>query len=329
MVSDSWTLPWAQQCLDQPYEGTLAGLLERVAGLNAQSWLGPLAGIWTRTGLWQTSELDNLCSSYEIVKINVMRGTVHMVTARQYWAWRPALAPLLKRNVAAFCRGLWDRVDYDELLTWGTDFISDGRRVTRSDLGEAAAQRFVDAGPTELGFALRMILPVVEVPPRTAWQPVRTQYVYSPAVVPGEPIPAREGLQDLKQSFTAAFGSASADDFRYWSGLTKTETSGLEPTPTDDDTNPASMGQPPTTVLPEFDNAYFCRRASGTSLYAAKKDKRLPPARMPGTLIDEGTVVAHWTATKKSGLRLTPWTELRPAATNVWGRFAAWYNSPQ
>jgi hypothetical protein len=280
--------------------------------------------MWARMGPWQTSELDDLCASYEVVKTNVMRETVHMVTARQYWAWRPALAPLLKRNVASFCRRLWDRVDYDELLSWGTDLVSDGCPVSRADLGEAAMQRFTDATRQELGFALRMILPLVEVPPPTVWQPVRTKYVYAPTAVPGQPLPAQEGLQDLARSFAVAFGSASADDFGYWSGLNKSETSRIELS--DGNTSPASMSEPPTTVLPEFDNIYFCRRASDALLYEAKKDPRLQPARMPGTLIDKGAVVAHWTALKKSGLHLTAWTELSSAAANAWDRFTAWYS---
>lgn len=327
MFSEASTLPWAQQCLNQPYDGSLPGLLEQVAGLNAQTWLGPLVGIWTRMGPGQTAKLDALCAAYEIVKINLMRGTVHMVTARQYWAWRPALAPLLKRNVAAFCRGLWDRVDYTELHNWGTDFVSDGRPVTRSDLGEAAAQRFVDADSTELGFALRMILPLVEVPPRTVWQPVRTTYIYAPTVMPGGPVSAREGLQDLVQSFARAFGPASTKDFRYWSGLTMSETSTSDPAVVEG--APANLVPPPTTILPEFDNIYFCRRTCDAPLYAAKKDPRLPPARMPGTLVSDGIISAHWTASKKSGLRLTPWTDLNSAAIEMWDRFTAWYAARQ
>jgi hypothetical protein len=315
-------LPWRQQLLDRPYGEGLTALIEHIAGLNAQTALGPLVGIYARTGPCTTATLDDLRSDYQVVKINVMRGTVHMLTARQYWAWRPALATLLKRNVARYCRGIWDRVDSEELLRWGTDFVSDGRHMTRGDLGTAASQRFPEGRSDELGFALRMILPLVEVPPKSAWQQVRTRYVYAPSVMTGTPSAPDDGLQDLARSFATAFNSDSAADFRYWSGLTKSESTTLGDGLVD---IPRGGATRTTTVLPEFDNIYFCRSTSTAPLYDAKKDPRLPPARMPGTLVAQGRVVAHWTARKGPGLRLEPWTALEPAAIDTWQRFNDWY----
>jgi hypothetical protein len=90
--------------------------------------------------------------------------------------------------------------------------------------------------------------------------------------------------------------------------------------------SPFSPGGP-TTVLPEFDNLYFCRRTSDTDLYQAKKDRRLQPARMPGSLLSDGAVVAHWTNSKRDGLRLMPWTDIDARANNAWEHFADWYRS--
>lgn len=323
MVAD--TLPWAEQFLDQSHSGSVPDLLERVGGLNAQTAYGPLVGIWARQGSWQTPVLDELTASYEVVKINVMRGTVHLLTARQYWAWRPALTPMLRRTVAGFCRGLWDRVDHAELVAWGTDLVSDGQPRTRGDLGEVASRRFPEASSSELGFALRMVLPLVEVPPTSAWQRVRTRYVYAPSVMSGAPAEPEHGLRDLARSFAGAFASTSVEDFCYWSGLTKSEAAPLRAVLAESDGSVDASDTAPTGVLPEFDNIYFCRRASHAPLYAAKKDRRLPPARMPGSLIAQGTVVAHWTASKSDGLRLVPWTDPGPTAMAAWERFADGY----
>ena len=321
----SMSLPWVQQCLDTPFDGSVPDLLEAVAGLNAQTALGPAVGIWARMGPWSAEVVDDLCRSFELVKVNVMRGTVHLLTARQYWAWRPALKALLRRNVASFCSGLWSRVDYDELLNWGTDFVSDGRQLTRGELGDAAVQRFADASSAHLGFALRMILPLVEVPPPSIWRPVRTRYVYAPAVMTGSPADPDEGLDDLARSFACAFGSAAVDDFSYWSGLTKIEASQHRAALSDASSASRCSTPPRAVVLPEFDNLFFCRRSSYADLYAAKKDPRFPPARMPGSLIANGEVVGHWSASRTDGLRLVRWTELDPTATGTWVRFARWY----
>lgn len=319
------SLPWAQQYLDHPFEGGLADLLEAVAGLNAQTPRGPLVGIWARTGTGDAVTLDELCRTFQVVKVNVMRGTVHLLTARQYWAWRPALRGVLQRNVASFCRGIWDAVDYDDLVAWGTDFVSDGRHLTRGDMGQAASQRFPGANTAHLGFAMRMILPLVEVPSATMWSPQRTRYVFAPAVCDGQPMSTEDGLADLAKSFAAAFGSSKVSDFAYWSGLTMSEAARQEDALAGSvRSTPGSCGGP-TTVLPEFDNIYFCRKSSDNELYQAKKDSRLNPARMPGSLVQDGAVVAHWRFTKQHGLRLTPWTDIDESTHQTWGRFAEWY----
>lgn len=145
----------------------------------------------------------------------------------------------------------------------------------------------------------------------------------------GPPLTVEQGGRDLARSFAQAFDSSSIDDFAYWSGMTKTAASALTDdlaaAPTNDPTPPSTPTPAPTTVLPEFDNIYFCRRTSTADLYRAKKDRRIDPARMPGTLVADGVVVAGWKAPARTGPRLSPWTELGPAATQAWEEFAGWY----
>lgn len=328
MITDNAPLPWSAQHLDQPFAGELDELIESVAGLNAQTIRGPVVGIRARMGDCDLSVLDDLRQSYALVKINVMRGTVHLLTARQYWSWRSALQPTLKRIVAGFCRGLWNRVDYDDLLAWGTDFATDHKAMTRGDLGAAAARRFGAENESHLGFALRMTLPLVELAPNSSWRQERTRYTLASRVMSGQPSSVEDGLRDLARSFATAFGSASVDDFAYWSGLSKSEAKQQSDTLTEAlaQRPPAVGDTPPTAVLPEFDNLYFCRRTSNAPLYLAKQDPRFPPARMPGSLVDQGQVVGHWTSTAKDGLTLTPWApRLSREADREWRRFADWY----
>lgn len=328
MITDSRRLPWSAQHLDQPFRGDLTELVESVAGLNAQSLRGPVVGVRARMGDCDLAALDDLRQSYALVKINVMRGTVHLLTARQYWSWRSALQPTLKRIVAGFCTGLWNRVDYEDLLAWGTDFAADHKAVTRGDLGAAAAQRFHTANQGHLGFALRMMLPLVELAPRSSWQKERTRYTLATNVMAGQPAGVEEGLADLARSFATAFGSASVDDFAYWSGLSKSDAKQQSTTLSEAlaQRPPAAHDPPAVAVLPEFDNLYFCRRTSDEPLYEAKKDPRFPPARMPGSLVDRGRVVGHWTATVKDAPTLVLWVpRLSRDADREWRGFAAWY----
>jgi winged helix DNA-binding protein len=311
-------IPWRGQSLDEAYSGDLVGLVEQVAGINAQVARAVPVAIWARCGgKSDPGELTERMQAYELVKSNLMRGTVHLTTLRQYWLWRTALQPTLRRLVAGFCRGIWDAVDYDSLHEFGLDLMSDGRPRTRAELGSEASKHFTDAEARHLGFALRMILPVVELAPDDAWRPGPTTYRQAPALeVPDD------GLRDLARSFATAFGPASVDDFAYWSGLNKSEARTVADCL---DTSALAQGQTQIHVLPEFDNLYYCRRSATGALYEAKRDPRFNPQRMPGSLIQAGRVVGHWTYRKGTPPTLSPWEPLDPNAEAVWSRFTAWW----
>ncbi|MEV6417855.1 winged helix DNA-binding domain-containing protein [Kribbella sp. NPDC051718] len=315
-------LPWSGQSLDEPFPGDLVALVEQLAGINAQTARAIPVAIWTRCGeKSDLGELTDRMQSYDLVKSNVMRGTVHLLTLRQYWLWRTALEPTLKRLVAGFCRGIWDSADYDKLHAFGLELMSDNQPRTRADLGSAAADHFPDTEPRHLGFALRMILPIVESAPDNAWHPSRTTYRLAPA--PAEQPDHQSGLRDLARSFATAFGPATVDDFAYWSGLKKSEAQTVADQLEQPDPAPARPG---LHVLPEFDNLYYCRRSTTSDLYQAKRDPRFNPQRMPGSLIQDGRVIAHWTYRKNEPPTLTPWEPLNPAAEAKWSRFTDWWS---
>jgi hypothetical protein len=314
-------VPWSGQALDEPFAGDLVALVEQVAGINAQVARAIPVAIWARCGeKSDPGELTDRMQSYELVKSNVMRGTVHLLTLRQYWLWRTALEPTLKRLVAGFCRGIWESADYQKLHEFGLDLMSDGRPRSRAELGSEASKHFPDTEARHLGFALRMILPVVESAPESAWRPAGTTYRLAPATP--EPVDPQSGLSDLARSFATAFGPATVDDFAYWSGVKKSEAKTvadhLGPTET-------TQAPPPLHVLPEFDNLYYCRRSTSGDLYEAKRDPRFNPQRMPGSLIQNGRVIAHWTYRKDTLPTLSPWQPLTPDVEAKWSSFTDWW----
>ncbi|NEA35376.1 crosslink repair DNA glycosylase YcaQ family protein [Streptomyces sp. SID13031] len=318
-------VPWQGQSLDEPFSGDLVALVEQIAGINAQTARAIPVAIWARCGgKSDPGELTDRMQSYELVKSNVMRGTVHLLTLRQYWMWRTALEPTLKRLVAGFCRGIWDAADYDKLREFGRDLMSDGRPRTRAELGSEASKHFADAEARHLGFALRMILPIVELAPEDAWRPGPTTYRQAPDVP--DLVDGSAGLRDLARSFAAAFGPASVDDFAYWSGIKKTEARTvadcLEQTGT---TRLPTQDRTQVHVLPEFDNLYYCRRSTTGDLYEAKRDPRFNPQRMPGSLIQGDRVVGHWTYRKDALPTLSPWEPLDESAEASWSSFTDWW----
>ncbi|MEQ7008787.1 crosslink repair DNA glycosylase YcaQ family protein [Actinopolymorpha sp. B17G11] len=166
-----------RQLLGQTFTGTPVEVVEAVAGLNAQTPRAPSAGLWTRLASFDQDDLDRALRSYLLVKANLMRGTVHMVTRRQYVTWRLSLQPMLERTVNGFCPGLWRTVDHDKLLRRGARLLREHDGLTRAEISAELGQEFPLSEPRQLGFAVRMLLPVVQVADDVSWRPARSRYI--------------------------------------------------------------------------------------------------------------------------------------------------------
>jgi hypothetical protein len=322
-----------RQLLGQTCTGTPADVVEAVAGLNAQTPRAPSVGLWTRLARFTHDDLDEALRGYRLVKANLMRGTVHMVTCRQYVTWRLSLQPMLERAVSGFCPGLWRTVDHDRLLQRATQLLRDHDGLTRGEMGAVLVDDFPQAEPRQLGFAVRLLLPVVQVADDMSWRPARTRYILAEQAFDDELLAAPEGLPDLVRSFLRAFGPASAVDAGYWSGVSR-----LAPVMASVGTPVAATGRGRTTsyddpdhhdeeprrsfVLPEYDNVYFCTRAQETPLTVAKK-RLVRAGHMTGSLVTDGEVCAQW-RWDAGTTRLSPWRELAAEEVAEFERLREW-----
>lgn len=321
-----------RQLLDQRFTGDPAEVVEVLAGLNAQTARGPSVGLWTRMASFDQRELDRALGEYRLVKANLMRATVHMVTRRQYRTWRLALQPTLEATVRQQCPGLWDAVDRAELLERGTELLRAHDGLSRSEIGAALAAHFPHVEPRHLGFAIRMVLPVVQVADPTVWRPGRTRYILAEQAFDGELVPADEGLPDLVRSFLRAFGPATVADAGYWTGLSRLRAVVAEVGDRSSqldggfDVEPDHDGEPRNTfVLPEFDNVYFCRKRADLPLIAAKKQLGRHPSAMHGSLVAGDQVCGGWVwDSGGADVTLTPWRDLAAGELAEFDRFRSW-----
>jgi hypothetical protein len=67
-------------------------LIEALVGLQAQWPAAPYLGIWTRTTGFRQQSLERELASGAVVKANVMRQTLHLVTRRDYGLLRAAIS---------------------------------------------------------------------------------------------------------------------------------------------------------------------------------------------------------------------------------------------
>lgn len=65
-------------------------VVERLGGLQAQSTASPYLSLWTRLERFERDQLTRALTSRRLVKALVQRGTLHIVTPQDYWAFTTA-----------------------------------------------------------------------------------------------------------------------------------------------------------------------------------------------------------------------------------------------
>ena len=86
--------------------GRVIGTVEHLAGLQAQAPFPPYYGLWSRLDGFRPEDLAGLILDRRVVRIALMRGTIHLVSARDCLLLRPLVQPVLDRAVTTFGKQL-------------------------------------------------------------------------------------------------------------------------------------------------------------------------------------------------------------------------------
>lgn len=201
---------------------------EWLLGLQSQTPSSPYPGLWSRIGGFGFGEVGRLLVERKVVRLALMRSTVHLVTAQDAPRLRQWLAPYLDRTFrsSTAARGAAP-ADRAEVVAYGSALLREHPR-SPAELRAAFAERFPAADPAALVNALRSWAPLVQVPPRGVWgEPGGTVYALLDDWLGKEPDSAPDPGPDpaeLVRRYLAAFGPASVADMQKWCGLT-----GLKP----------------------------------------------------------------------------------------------------
>ena len=194
--------------------------IEHLAGLQAQTPQTWYVGLWTRLTDMSAEHVSNLLRDRELVRIALMRSTIHLVTARDCLAFRPLFDLVVERNLrGAFGRNL-KGIDEDALLRAGREIVEE-QPLTFSELGRRLAERWPDRDPASLAQAIRGLSALVQVPPRGLWRtPGKAAHTTAEHWL-GQPLRTDLTVDDLVLRYLTAFGPATVKDMQNWSGLTR------------------------------------------------------------------------------------------------------------
>jgi hypothetical protein len=194
--------------------------IEHVVGMQSQVPNSPYVGLWTRLEDFEPNELADLITERRAVRLGLMRNTIHLVTARDCLELRSHFQSLFERGWQAshFGRNLIG-VDLTAVIAEATALMKERPR-TFAELGKLLQRRWPDRDPTSLAYAIRYLVPIIQVPPRGIWRKTAAPTWTSTELWLGLPLAPKPSLDKLVVRYLTAFGPATVADVSAWSGLT-------------------------------------------------------------------------------------------------------------
>jgi hypothetical protein len=286
--------------------------LEHLVGLQAQVPRVPHLALWDRLPDYDPAELDGLMTSRAVVRTQLLRTTIHTVTAADALALRPLLQPVLDRTFASTAWGQRLRgQDVAAVVAEARDLLAE-RPMGRTQLQRELAARHPGLDAEAVAFGVSYWVPWVQPPPRGLWNGSGAAVMTTLEAWLGEGEPG--SLDDLVLRYLGPFGPASVRDVQAWCGLTRLREvtdrmelrryrgpDGVELLDVPDGllTDPDTPA--PVRFLPEYDNVTL----SHADRSRVVGDARLEPlqggsAGWVGTVLVDGLVRATWAA-RRSG----------------------------
>jgi Winged helix DNA-binding domain len=306
--------------------------IEHLVGMQAQAPFAPYYGLWSRLDGFTGEELAGLLTERKAVRVVLMRGTIHLVTAKDCHRMRPLVQPALDRMLRANATHAKPLADIDVAAVVDVaKKLLDAEALTPAEVGARLGEQWPDTPPTALAEAARSLLPLVQVPPRALWQRSGQVRLTTATAWLGPPRGKPLTIDELMLRYLAAFGPASAADVQTWSGLTrlgevlerlsprlkrfKTERGqalyDLPEAPRPDLDTPA-----PVRLVAPFDNLLLSH-AERSRVITDEHRKKLFSAKngvFPGTVLVDGFVAGIWELVGKgesTSMRVQPYDRLR------------------
>jgi Winged helix DNA-binding domain len=324
----------ARQLLLERTPASVSKAVERLGGLQAQHSSSPYLSLHARLEDFEGAQLTSALEKRRVVKALLQRGTLHIVTPRDFWAftaarralaadyWPPAYERLLpKRKIAEIATAI-----VAELRSAPLTF-----EEVRALLRPYATERI---STTFLWRRVQGQAPVAHVPPSGTWgYHGNGVFVAADAVLRGGLPDPEDALDHLIRSYLRAFGPASAQDVAQWAGLQRTgpitETLAgmslrtfrdergkvlydLPRSPLPDPETPA-----PPRLVPRYDNLVLSH-ADRTRILGDVPVSRIVTknALVHATILVDGFAVGTWQL-EKGRVRLEPFSRLARATTTA------------
>lgn len=204
----------ARQLLLERSKLPLTRALEQVAGLQTQYAPSAYVRLWTSLERFRLADLTRALERKRAVQGTLMRATIHVVSARDYWLFSAGVGPSRQEH--------WLRVNRRQVggADPGLDAIADQLRAELA--GRTWQRKELDAvyrehgGPAANGAWVEL----VRVPPSGTWERRRADLFRLASEWLGRGgVTEEEGHEHLVRRYLQGFGPARILDAADWAGV--------------------------------------------------------------------------------------------------------------
>jgi Winged helix DNA-binding domain len=295
--------------------------IERLAGLQAQWPPSPYIGLWSRLVGFKRETLERAVRSGAVVKPTVMRGTLHLITTRDYPIFWTALRDM----------PTW----YDEThlaraqqaLTGALELAARGPVTHKEGLAYLEHEHGVvdDHERRRIFHALRRRAHLLHAPDSALWRgrPSAVFHLYPEP----EPLDVLAARTELVRRYLGAFGPSTRADIADWSGLRVADFAdaleALEPLRRFRDEDGRELLDLPRAPLPPADTpapVRFLPKWDNTLLAHADRRRVLPEelrktviaknGDVTQTFLVDGMVAGSWSYDKRGTVSIEPFAPL-------------------
>lgn len=195
--------------------------LDAIAGLQAQYAPSMYIGLWSRLESFRREDLNHALERRSVVQGTLMRATIHLVSAGDYWPFAIAIRSARRR--------WWLKVQPHN--STAQELAAAARRLRRR-LGNGPIRRaeLDEIVGRHRSAGVGLWLDLVRVPPSGTWERRRADLYEAAEDWLGAPpdVTPQAALQHLLRRYLRAFGPATPGEVAAWAGLPVREvTSGL------------------------------------------------------------------------------------------------------